>query len=618
MTAQKDTPEALAGATGAQQKTTNPERKIPQSSSTHKNVTENTVGPAPEPPRPLPWSPFFRVGHDGIYKAEVQEDGSFKDIWLFSPLIVEAFTRDAHSQNWGLLLTVIAQDGTRNQWAMPMQFLGGSGSAYREVLLSLGLRMAQGAQKHLHAYLATAKPSRLLRCVQTIGWHNGVYVLPDTSYGPEAEGVTLQTGSTDTLFRCKGSLEEWQKRIGWYCLGNSRLTFATCAAVAAVLLRPCGLEGGGVHFLGSSSIGKSVLLLVAGSVCGGGGPNGFLRRWRATDNALESVALAHNDALLCLDEIGQLPPRIAAEVSYMLANGQGKARATKDGTIRALAEWLLLFLSSGEMSLGQKIQEDGQRHMAGQAVRVLDIAADAGAGHGIFENLHDFPDGKAFAEHLQQAAVSVYGTPLRAFLANFAHDLPAMRARIRSLMQDCEQKLCHGGAGGQVNRAAKRFALFAAAGELATAVKVFPWPEGAAFAAAKRCFQDWIAFRGGLGAAEAREILRRACAFIESYRTSRFEPWERGEPCTTVNNSAGFCREKNGKLEYLFYRHVFVDELCAGLPPKTCAHYLMEAGFMPMDDKGNPPQTHSPPRLKTSTRLYTIREDILNYEDTCL
>ena len=108
--------------------------------------------------------------------------------------------------------------------------------------------------------------------------------------------------------RLQGRRHLQSENAGRYCPGNSRLAFAVCAALAAPLLQVCGMEGGGVHFLGSSSIGKSILLLVAGSVAGGGGNNGFLRRWRATDNALESIALAHNDALLCLDEIGQIMP----------------------------------------------------------------------------------------------------------------------------------------------------------------------------------------------------------------------------------------------------------------------------------------------------------------------
>lgn len=500
--------------------------------------------------------------------------------------------------------------------AMPMQLASDNGSAYREVLLNLGLRIAPGAQNHLHTYLMTAQPKDMLRCVSSIGWHGQTYVLPDGSIGESAGKVILQSLASESLFRTRGTLQKWQEQIGKYCPGNPRLAFAVCAAVAAPLLRVCGMEGGGVHFLGSSSIGKSILLLVAGSVAGGdGGNNGFLRRWRATDNALESIALAHNDALLCLDEIGQIPPNVAASVSYMLANGQGKARASKDGLMRPMSEWLLTFLSNGELSLEQKIQEDKGRRMAGQAVRILDIPADAEAGYGIFENLHGFPDGKRLAEHLQDAAPRVYGSPFRAFLSQFTQKYATHRKTALCCLEDVEHMLCSDKNDGQINRAAKRFALFAAAGELAISFGVFPWDAGTAVKAAKTCFHDWLAFRGGVGALEAREAVRRIRAFISANRTSRFEEWERDKGPKVVHNSVGFRREKDGVLEFMVTRDAFRNELCLGGNPKTVAAVLEQAGYLETDSQGNFMKTHNPPRLGKTTRFYTINGNILDADE---
>ena len=45
----------------------------------------------------------------------------------------------------------------------------------------------------------------------------------------------------------------------------------------------------------------------------------------------------------------------------------------------------LSFMSTGELTLADKIAEDGRGQvMAGQAVRVLDIPADGGTEQGIF------------------------------------------------------------------------------------------------------------------------------------------------------------------------------------------------------------------------------------------
>lgn len=62
----------------------------------------------------------------------------------------------------------------------------------------------------------------------------------------------------------------------------------------------------------------------------------------------------------------------------MLANGQGKNRASKQGTIKPSSRWSLIFLSSGEESLTTLMARAGQRTNAGQEIRLADIEADAG------------------------------------------------------------------------------------------------------------------------------------------------------------------------------------------------------------------------------------------------
>ncbi len=607
MSQQTKTPAALAGAAGAEKEVREPDKRL--SNFPHANKKS-----APALLRQITWPSSFSAKEDGIYKTKMQDEKPM-ETWVFSLLFVVALTRDVNGQNWGMLLHIQSPDGRWHEWAMPLSLMGGNGSAYREALLNLGLRIAPGANNELASYLMSARPIPMLQCVSRIGWHDKTYVLPDASYGERSGQIILQSGTMETLFRTRGTLAEWQKHIGSLCPGNSRVTFAVCAAAAAVLLQPLGLEGGGVHYIGDSSIGKSVTLWVAGSVAGGGGINGFIRRWRATDNAIESIATAHNDALLCLDEIGQVSAKVAAEVSYMLANGQGKSRATKEGLIRPAAEWQLVFLSNGELSLEQKLQEDNRRLMAGQAIRVLDIPANAGSGYGVFETLHGFPDGKTLAEHLQEAARLYYGTPLRAFLEGFTYDIPRYRAQTREMMAHYTQELCRNANDGQINRAAKRFALFAAAGELAASFGVFPWPAGTAFQAAKRCFDDWIAFRGGAGPLEARTAIRRVRSFIVANRTSRFESWRKEDGPAVTHNSAGFWRGEGDELEFMFMPDAFRTEVCQGANPDSVAHILDAAGFLKKDPQGNNKRTHTPPRLGKSVRMYTVSGNILNADD---
>lgn len=285
---------------------------------------EESAEEEPQPHRPQ----RFRLTEDGVEKLYEKRDEDTGETrlewrWFCSPLDVIADTRNGEGEEWGRLLRVTDRDGKAKDWAMPMAMLAGDGSVYRERLLSLGLILAPGtgARNALHEYISTARPKQKARCVSRSGWHDRAFILPGATIGDTAgEVVLLQTaGTLDHAFRQGGTLAGWQDQVARPAVGNSRLLLALCCAFAAPLLHLTGTESGGFHFRGASSSGKSTALALAGSVWGGGGVRGYVRSWRATDNGLETVALTHSDALLCLDELGQVSPQVAAAAAYTLS-----------------------------------------------------------------------------------------------------------------------------------------------------------------------------------------------------------------------------------------------------------------------------------------------------------
>ena len=160
----------------------------------------------------------------------------------------------------------------------------------------------------------------------------------------------------------------------------------------------------------------------------------------------------------------------------MLSNGQGKTRMTANAVLRQSYEWRVFFASTGETPIGDKIAENGSKPMAGQAVRVLDIPADAGAGMGVFEELHGFKNSAQLADAFR--GIKNYGHAARAYLQRLADDPEDARQRVENHMRAFEKENCPAGADGQVKRVLRRFALIAAAGQLATDFGVLPWPEG--------------------------------------------------------------------------------------------------------------------------------------------
>jgi uncharacterized protein (DUF927 family) len=385
-------------------------------------------------------------------------------------------------------------------------------------------------------------------------------------------------------------LPEWQDRVARYAVGNSRLALALSASFAAALVGPCEAESGGIHLRGASSSGKSTALTVAGSAWGGGELGGYVRSWRATANGLEAVALGHCDALLCLDELAQVAARDAGEVAYMLANGTGKSRSARDGSARRAARWRVLFLSSGEIGLSNKVAEDGRKRRlaAGQQVRVVDIPADAGAGLGLFEALHGFPSAEALARHLRTASASVYGMAARVFLERIAGDLDGIRRAVAQHSRDFVAHQVPPGADGQVQRVAQRFALIAAGGELAVAAGVLPWPAGEATGAAARCFADWLTARGGAEPAEVRDGIAQVRSFLFANGQARFVPaWEvAADQRLPARDVAGFRKHEGDGWDYFVTTSAWREEVCAGLNASALAGALAERGLLRVPEKG--------------------------------
>lgn len=117
----------------------------------------------------------------------------------------------------------------------------------------------------------------------------------------------------------------------------------------------------------------------------------------------------------------------------MLANGAGKSRMRPNATGRPVATWRLIFLSSGEVGLVEKLNEIGHQVRAGQEVRVLDVPADAGAGLGAFEQLHGSADGAAFANRIKQATATHCAHAAHAFLERItAGSLEELATAVRS------------------------------------------------------------------------------------------------------------------------------------------------------------------------------------------
>lgn len=561
----------------------------------------------------------------GVFALEAHE-GEDVERWLCGPLRVIAMTRDADGEGWGLLLAFRDGDGRAKQWVMPLTMLADRGENLRAALLRQGLMItaSPNVRQKLGDYLTLSPSDVRMVCVHKTGWHGTgdarAFVTACEVFGQAAEPIIYQSqsGAPATLGTA-GTLDGWRTEVAAKCVGNTRAVLAVSMAFAGPCFSLVGLEGGGVHLRGTASgSGKTTVQKLAASAAG---PPGYLRPWQATQSGIEGVALAHNDMLLILDELGQADARMAGTAAYQLANGMEKNRGAAAGGARQLKTWRTPFLSTGEVRLADVMGEAGLKIRAGQEVRVADVPAEPVGAQGVFENTHGLPVAE-FAETLERAAATHHGHALREWLQHLTANLATLRPALADAMHEGARELAGDAGDGQMRRVALRFALIAAAGEVATSAGITGWSQGEAANAARACFQDWLKARGGAGPAEPRMMLDQLRRLLTIRGDANFKRWREGsedrahEAITVVH--WGWQRDPEDPTNpgaFYILPAAWQHELCAGFDHEAVARVAIKAGYLkPRADGRSARQVRMP--NGTLQRAYVLDRSILEGFDT--
>jgi putative DNA primase/helicase len=552
------------------------------------NAAKSDAAEEFDDPAPVKLPAGFGMTPTGLWFTDPAKDDANPE-WVCQEFSVLGECENGMGGDWGVVMSWQDAAAHRHTWIVPRELVHGEPHVIAARLESQGLRcnFVKAAQANLRRCLASVRPDRRLTAVTCGGWHGMNFVLPDgTMFGGDNLILRPEMVRVDLSCAIRGSLQDWQDNVARYAVGNSRLAFFQSAAFAGPLLEIIIELSGGLHLVGPSRIGKTTAVVCAASVIGKGGRGGAIHQWRHSGNGLEAVVAGNSDNLLVLDEISQADAKEAGNTVYMLANESGKLRMTKNITARPTSSWCIMFLSTGEVTLAQKMTEAGKRTMTGMENRLVNIRADAGAGLGVFETLHGFEEPALLADHLRHAAATFYGTAGRAFLSRLvearAADADGFYELVKALRQKFIVDHLPAGSDGQVRSVAGRFGLVAAAGELATQWGILPWEIGEATQAAAICFQAWLNERGGIGAGEVQAAIRQVRAFFEQHGTSRFP--EIGDELRTINR-CGWRRRNGAGWEFLVLPEAWKSEVCRGIDGEMAAKALADRCLLKRDGK---------------------------------
>ncbi len=565
----------------------------------------------------------FIQNQQGIFKIKKDSE----DL-VCGPLRVTALTHSQEATDWGMVLQFIDRDGNLREHKTLCKRLYEKDNSLIVELGSLGLLIVPGKEQYFKQYLAAYVTEERLESVDKLGWYetkDGLnFILPTESINCTGnESIIFQpekhNAAADTM-QIKGTLLEWQQEIAGLCSGQPYLIFSLATGLASPLLKPANMDSFGIHIAGPSSRGKTTAIQVAASVWGNGsdpatnGDNSYIRKWNSTVNALEGLCAARNDLPLIMDELGTGDGKDFGKLIYNIFGGQGKAAMTANRDLRQQRSWRNIVVSTGEISIKQKMDEARLTLRAGQQVRFLDVRVSG--------DIIKSEDAATLANELKQRCSQYYGTAGPEFIKRLitgAVDWLTLSALVNETVNCSVAQFKFDGANQEQARAIRRFALIEAAGILAVQLGVLPFTEEEIKQAVQVVLNDWLKEVQLLS--DVEKGIESVQNFILSYRESRFKqitdkPKDNStedsyEPM--IRDIAGYLHEPTG--EFWFTSEGF-KEACGGYNNTEVARGLHKKGLLIKDEPDRFNSKRTLPENQKQVRLYIIDESILELDQT--
>ncbi|HGW4195789.1 TPA: DUF927 domain-containing protein [Escherichia coli] len=402
------------------------------------------------------------------------------------------------------------------------------------------------------------------------GWRGGAYLLPDGDMIGDVGNVIadFKLRSNHADVGVCGTVDSWVENVGRLLYGNDSPTLALGVAMASPMLGVLGVSGFGVHLYGQSSGGKTSSCYPAMSIFGS--PSNRQASWNSTPLALTLLARCCNDALMMLDEMKLLRAMVMEEAIYGTFSQRSRMQGNKDGTLRPEYSWRCCVLSTGELAADVFIRMmTGRDADAGALVRLVQLP------YRPLTNLHGFPDGSAFADHLRAASDEHYGAVGRAWVDWLSSNQTLAREKFAEVKARWNGRGTHG----QHQRVADYFAVIETA--LTLSSKTLKLDVKECQGVLDRFYADWrVDFsKGGNGSHEEALLVERLEAVLS--QQGRFlSKTANDQDYNHPGELWGYFHDRGDAREYLLFPAVFKERICGTIDAKVAGRLLLARGLL--------------------------------------
>lgn len=152
-----------------------------------------------------------------------------------------------------------------------------------------------------------------------------------------------------------GNFDEWKNLVTRIRAENKNKAaqIVMAASVASVILKWTCNQPFIVHLWSTESgTGKTIALMLAASVWADPASGRYMKSLNSTHVAFEQLAAFSNNLPLCLDELQTIQKSSDFDdIIYMLCEGTGRARSTKNLGVREQTHWLNTIITNGEQPI---------------------------------------------------------------------------------------------------------------------------------------------------------------------------------------------------------------------------------------------------------------------------